>query len=134
MDAFLADDGPRAYERMIDLLLASPGYGEQQARLWLDLARYADSDGYEKDAQRSGSKNRLIMSIVSIMGVREAAKYINVPESEIESWIRDGVPGHRKRLVVEKRMFLHLWRPDPGEMLTIDDYIHAQEGSWVDEL
>jgi len=50
--AFLDDNRPDAYERLVDRLLASPHYGEQRARLWLDLARYADSDGYEKDQVR----------------------------------------------------------------------------------
>ena len=47
--AFLLDNRPDAYERVVDRLLASPHYGERWARHWLDLARYADSDGYEKD-------------------------------------------------------------------------------------
>jgi hypothetical protein len=46
---FLNDNRPDAYERQVDRLLASPHYGEKWARHWLDLARYADSDGYEKD-------------------------------------------------------------------------------------
>ena len=50
IDAFLADTSPGAYERVVDRLLASPHYGERWARPWLDLARYADSNGYEKDA------------------------------------------------------------------------------------
>ncbi|MBS1854774.1 MAG: PSD1 domain-containing protein [Acidobacteria bacterium] len=49
---FLADTRPDAYERAVDRLLASPHYGEKWARWWLDLARYADSDGYEKDRAR----------------------------------------------------------------------------------
>jgi len=49
---FLADQRPDAYERVADRLLASPHYGEKWARHWLDLARYADSDGYEKDLFR----------------------------------------------------------------------------------
>ena len=49
---FLADQRPGAYERLVDRLLASPHYGEKWARHWLDLARYADSDGYEKDLVR----------------------------------------------------------------------------------
>jgi hypothetical protein len=52
-DAFLADTRPDAYERLVDRLLAHPGYGERWARRWLDLARYADTNGYEKDRQRS---------------------------------------------------------------------------------
>jgi Protein of unknown function (DUF1549)/Protein of unknown function (DUF1553)/Planctomycete cytochrome C len=53
IDAFLADTRPDAYERQVDRLLASPRYGERWARRWLDLARYADTNGYEKDRQRS---------------------------------------------------------------------------------
>ena len=52
IDAFLADATPGAYERVVDRLLASPHYGERWARPWLDLARYADSNGYEKDRLR----------------------------------------------------------------------------------
>ncbi len=50
--AFLADTSPRAYEKQVDRLLASPHYGERWARHWLDAARYADSDGFEKDKSR----------------------------------------------------------------------------------
>lgn len=49
---FLADDSPDAYERLIDRLLDSPRYGEKWARYWLDLVRYADSDGYKQDDYR----------------------------------------------------------------------------------
>jgi hypothetical protein len=52
VQAFLSDNRPDAYERLIDRLLASPHYGERWGRHWLDLARYADSDGYEKDSVR----------------------------------------------------------------------------------
>ncbi|HUQ94845.1 MAG TPA: PSD1 and planctomycete cytochrome C domain-containing protein [Bryobacteraceae bacterium] len=47
--AFLADRRPHAYEAVVDRLLSSPHFGERWARPWLDRARYADSDGYEKD-------------------------------------------------------------------------------------
>ncbi len=52
-DAFIHDPRPDAYERLVDELLASPHYGERWARPWLDLARYADTNGYEKDRPRS---------------------------------------------------------------------------------
>lgn len=52
-DAFVSDPSPDAYERLVDRLLASPHYGERWARRWLDLARYADTNGYEKDRVRS---------------------------------------------------------------------------------
>ncbi len=49
---FLADDSPDAVERLVDRLLASPGYGERWGRHWLDLARFAESDGFEQDGAR----------------------------------------------------------------------------------
>jgi len=52
VDAFVADKEPKAYERFVDLQLAKPGYGEHWARMWLDLARYADSAGYADDPPR----------------------------------------------------------------------------------
>jgi hypothetical protein len=52
VDEFLADTKPGAYERLVEKLLASPHYGERWARWWLDAARFADSDGYEKDMSR----------------------------------------------------------------------------------
>ncbi|MCA9061148.1 MAG: DUF1549 domain-containing protein, partial [Planctomycetaceae bacterium] len=53
LDAFLADETPDAYERMVDQLLASPHYGERWGRHWLDHARYADTNGYTIDGERS---------------------------------------------------------------------------------
>ena len=58
IDAFVADTSPDAYEKAVDRLLASPHYGERWARPWLDLARYADSNGYEKDRLRVAWKYR----------------------------------------------------------------------------
>jgi hypothetical protein len=52
--AFLADSSPGAYEKQVDRLLASPHYGERWASMWLDLARYADTKGYEADYDRPG--------------------------------------------------------------------------------
>lgn len=49
IDAFVADTSPQAYERVVDRLLASPRYGEKMAISWLDVARYADSFGYQAD-------------------------------------------------------------------------------------
>jgi hypothetical protein len=52
IDAFVKDDSSGAYERLVDRLLASPHYGERWGRHWLDLARFAESDGFEHDAAR----------------------------------------------------------------------------------
>ncbi len=52
VQAFLADSSPKAFEKIVDDLLASPQYGERWARHWLDLARYADSEGFKSDETR----------------------------------------------------------------------------------
>src|SRR6516225_2019581 len=52
VDGFLQDDSPNAYEKIIDRLLASPQYGERWGRHWLDLARFAESHGFEHDYDR----------------------------------------------------------------------------------
>src|SRR6185295_5259641 len=58
IDAFVADARPDAYERLVDGLLASPRYGERWARPWLDLARYADTNGFNFDSRRTMWKYR----------------------------------------------------------------------------
>ena len=50
--AFLADQSPKAFSKVVDQLLASPHYGERWARHWLDLARYAESEGFKADETR----------------------------------------------------------------------------------
>ena len=55
LDAFVADESPDAYERLVDRLLASPHYGEKWARHWLDLVRYADTNGFERDSDKNAA-------------------------------------------------------------------------------
>jgi mono/diheme cytochrome c family protein len=52
VDAFVSDQSPEAYEKVVERLLDSPHYGERWGRHWLDAARYADTDGFEKDKTR----------------------------------------------------------------------------------
>ncbi|MEM7660205.1 MAG: DUF1549 domain-containing protein, partial [Bacteroidota bacterium] len=58
ISAFHADDSPTSFEKQVDRLLASPHFGEKWAAMWMDLARYADTQGYEKDPHRSMWKYR----------------------------------------------------------------------------
>jgi hypothetical protein len=51
-EAFLADTSPLAYRKLVDRMLASPAHGERYARHWLDVARYADTNGYERDGDK----------------------------------------------------------------------------------
>ena len=55
VDAFVKDKSPNAYEKLVERLLASPAYGEKWARMWLDIARYADSYGYGQDSLRQNN-------------------------------------------------------------------------------
>ncbi|KAA0142010.1 DUF1553 domain-containing protein [Gimesia chilikensis] len=55
IDAFVNDPDPRAYEKLVDKLLASPRYGERWARHWLDVVHYADTHGYDKDKLRENA-------------------------------------------------------------------------------
>ena len=52
VDGYVDDTSPDAYQKVVEELLKSPHYGERQGRHWLDAARYADSDGFEKDKAR----------------------------------------------------------------------------------
>lgn len=52
VDAFLADDAPDAYDKVVDRLLASPQHGVKWAQHWLDVVRYAETDGYERDSKK----------------------------------------------------------------------------------
>jgi mono/diheme cytochrome c family protein len=54
VEAFVHDSRSNAYEMLVDRLLASPHFGERTARFWLDLARYADTSGYERDQPKPG--------------------------------------------------------------------------------
>ncbi|HXX92028.1 MAG TPA: PSD1 and planctomycete cytochrome C domain-containing protein, partial [Planctomycetota bacterium] len=58
LDLFLSDGSPGAYEKAVDRLLAQPAYGERWARPWLDLARYADTNGFNFDTRRTMWKYR----------------------------------------------------------------------------
>src|SRR5438046_2628314 len=58
VNAFLADESPEAYERLVDHLLASAHYGERMALYWLDLVRYGDTGGYHSDNHRDVSLYR----------------------------------------------------------------------------
>ncbi len=53
VEAFLGDSSPEAYEKAVDRLLGSPAYGERWTSMWMDLARYADTKGYESDGGRT---------------------------------------------------------------------------------
>ena len=76
IEAFLVDDSDKAYERVVDRLLNSPHYGERWARHWLDLVRYADSDGYRIDHYRPNAWQYRDYVIRSLNGDKPYDRFI----------------------------------------------------------
>ena len=79
VDAFVRDRSPNAYEKVVDRLLASPHYGERWARKWLDVVRYADTNGFEIDGDRAARlalsrlRDRLVQSRQAVRPVHQRA-------------------------------------------------------------
>jgi cytochrome c553 len=90
VDAFLADKSPQAYERLVDRLLASPAYGEHVGGQWLDIARYAESDGFLDDTH-----DRLLWPYRDWV---IAATNKNMPFDQFATWQLAGdlLPSHTK--------------------------------------
>ncbi len=91
--AFLADNTPQARERLVDRLLASPHYGERWARHWLDLVRFAESEGFERDLPRDHAwpyRDYVINSFNRDRPYLEFARH-QIAGDVIEPVSRDGV-------------------------------------------
>jgi hypothetical protein len=74
--AFLADDAPDAYERLVDRLLASPQYGEHWGQHWLDVVRFAESEGFEYDRHRPGAWRYRDYVIASLNGDKPYDRFV----------------------------------------------------------
>ena len=85
IDGFIHDSSPRAYEKLVDRLLASPHYGERWARHWLDLARFAESDGFEHDG------------ILHLLGLDHERCVDSGPEAEHRSASEQLLAGGRRQ-------------------------------------
>ena len=93
---------PAAVERLVDELLASPAYGEHQARFWLDLVRYADSDGYRADGGRPHAKHYRDYCVRSLNADKPYDRFV------MEQLAGDEIdPGNRDAVIAT--MFLRHW-------------------------
>src|SRR5262245_45518912 len=79
VDALLTDDSPQAYESVVDRLLASPQYGVRWAQHWLDLARYADTDGFEFDQARPNAWRYRDWVVDSLNRDMPYDRFVNLP-------------------------------------------------------
>jgi hypothetical protein len=76
IEAFVADDAPNAYERLVDRLLDSPRYGERWARHWLDVVHYGDTHGYDKDKPRPNAWPYRDYVIRALNGDKPYARFV----------------------------------------------------------
>ena len=93
VDAFVNDPDPGAYEKLVDRLLASPQYGERQARHWLDVVRYTESEGFERDWPRDNAwayRDYVIKSFNDDRPYAEFAKQ-QIAGDVLEPVTRDGI-------------------------------------------
>jgi mono/diheme cytochrome c family protein len=84
--AFAADKSPDAYAKLVDKLLASPRYGEQWARHWLDLVRYAESDGYRADDYRPNAWRYRDYVVASFNGDKPYDRFVQEQLAGDELW------------------------------------------------
>jgi hypothetical protein len=89
IDVFLNDSSPDAFAKLVDRLLASPHYGERWARHWLDLARFAESDGFEHDAVRPHSWRYRDYVIESFNADKPYHRFIQEQVAGDELWPED---------------------------------------------
>lgn len=94
IEAFVNDPDPRAYERLVDQLLASPRYGERWARHWLDVVHYGDTHGYDKDKLRDNAWPYRDYVIRSLNADKPYAEFIReqIAGDVIKPHSIDGIP------------------------------------------
>ena len=97
VEAFLADNSPQAFEKVVDRLLASPQYGERWGRHWLDLARYAESEGFKADETRPNAWRYRDYVIQSFNADKPYNRFVQEQIAGDELWPDDprGAGGYR---------------------------------------
>jgi mono/diheme cytochrome c family protein len=107
VDAFLLDNRPDAYEQQVERLLKSPHYGERWGRHWLDAARYADSDGFEKDMSRNMYPYRDYV-------INALNKDVPYNQFVIDQIAGDLIPNHTQEQVVATGFLRNSMRNEEG--------------------
>ncbi len=131
LEAFLADASPTAYERVVDRLLASPRYGERMAMDWMDIARYADSNGYQADFERFQYRWRdwVIDAFNSNMPydeftVEQIAGDL-LPNATFDQKLATGF-GRNHRINTEGGVIIEEWRVE-----TVIDRVETVSAAWL---
>ncbi len=112
VDAFVTDKDPAAYEKLIDRLLASPHYGEKWGRHWLDVVRYSETNGYERDGPKPFAWRYRDYVIQSFNADKPYTQFIQ------EQLAGDEMPGHNPDAVIATGYYrLGLWDDEPADPL-----------------
>jgi hypothetical protein len=112
VDAFVNDRSPDAYERLVDRLLASPHYGEKWGRHWLDVVRFAETNGYERDGPKPFAWRYRDYVIKSFNDDKPFDRFVK------EQLAGDEVPGYNPDAVVATGFYrLGLWDDEPADPL-----------------
>ena len=112
VDAFVADPAPDAYEKLLDKLLASPQYGEKWGRHWLDVVRFAETNGYERDGPKPFAWRYRDYVIKSFNADKPFDLFVK------EQLAGDEMPGHNPDAVVATGFYrLGIWDDEPADPL-----------------
>jgi hypothetical protein len=123
--AFLADRSADAWPRLVDRLLASPRYGERWGRYWLDLVRYADTNGYERDAEKPYAWKYRDYVIDAFNSDMPYNRFV------LEQLAGDELPNrNEKTLTATGFLRVGTWDDEPNDPLQyryerLDDLVHA---------
>ncbi|MBA4065373.1 MAG: hypothetical protein C0501_17005 [Isosphaera sp.] len=112
LDAFVNDPAPDAYEKLIDALLASPHYGEKWGRHWLDVVRFAETNGYERDGPKPYAWRYRDYVIRSFNADKPYTRFVR------EQLAGDEMPGHDPDAVTATGFYrLGIWDDEPADPL-----------------
>lgn len=110
VDAFVADSSPTAFEKLVDSLLASPHYGEKWGRHWLDLVRYAETNGYERDGPKPNAWRYRDYVIRSFNADKPFDQFLKEQIAGDELW-----PGKIDATIATGYYRLGVWDDEPAD-------------------
>lgn len=119
VDAFVNDKNPNAYEALLDELLKSPHYGEKWGRYWLDIVRYAETNGYERDGPKPYAWRYRDYVIQSFNNDKPYDRFVR------EQLAGDEMPGENPEAIIATGFYrLGLWDDEPADPMqaTFDEY------------
>ena len=131
IQAFESDKAPDAYERQVDRLLASARFGERWSRYWLDLVRYADTNGYERDAPKPGAWKYRDYVIGAINGDKPYDRFV------VEQLAGDELPDKTEETVIATGLLrIGTWDDEPNDALEykyerLEDLVHVTGSAFL---